>query len=415
MEGIYQLSLFEAFGFELEYIIVDKETLQIKPLAAELIEQIPGNNGNKAEFPVISISNEIASHIIELKTSIPNADLFHLAEGFHKYIKYLNNILKKYDAQLLPTAIHPLMNPKRETNLWKRDNHELYEAYDKVFNCHCHGWSNIQSTHINLPYSKEEEFGRLHAAVRLILPLLPAIAASSPIVESKVNGILDNRLKYYKKSKEKIGFLTGAMIPEPVFSTDQYQSSIIENIHLQISPFDLHNIFDPYRLNSRGATARFDRNSVEIRILDIQECPSADMAIASLVIESIKLLVDETFVSYESQQKWTCEALQDILNLTIENGEKAVIDHPDYLQLFGINSIYPVSAKDIWFYLLDYLLTHCITNLEMWKSQLVVILNEGTLASRILEALNNDYSEAQIKNLYKKLSKCLKKNVMFLA
>ena len=36
---------------------------------------------------------------------------------------------------------------------------------------------------LNLPFSSDEEFGRLHAAIRLLLPLLPALAASSPLVE----------------------------------------------------------------------------------------------------------------------------------------------------------------------------------------------------------------------------------------
>ena len=42
--------------------------------------------------------------------------------------------------------------------------------------------------HVNLPFADDAQFARLHAAIRLVLPLLPALAASSPIAEGSVIG-----------------------------------------------------------------------------------------------------------------------------------------------------------------------------------------------------------------------------------
>ena len=50
----------------------------------------------------------------------------------------------------------------------------MYEAYDRIFDCRGHGWANLQAVHLNLPFSGDEEFGRLHAAIRLVLPIMPA-------------------------------------------------------------------------------------------------------------------------------------------------------------------------------------------------------------------------------------------------
>ena len=49
-----------------------------------------------------------------------------------------------------------------------------------------------------------------------------------------------------------------------------------------LNHYDTKKILDHHFLNSRGAIARFDRNAIEIRLVDIQECPKADIAICVL-------------------------------------------------------------------------------------------------------------------------------------
>ena len=46
-------------------------------------------------------------------------------------------------------------------------------------------------------------------------------------------------------------------------------------------------------LNARGAIARFGRGTIEIRVLDVQECPQADLAICAAVVEVLQALVAE--------------------------------------------------------------------------------------------------------------------------
>ena len=51
---------------------------------------------------------------------------------------------------------------------------------------------------MNLPFADDEEFGRLHAAIRIVLPILPALSASSPIADGRPTGMLDTRLDVYR-------------------------------------------------------------------------------------------------------------------------------------------------------------------------------------------------------------------------
>src|SRR5690606_39942565 len=92
------------------------------------------------------------------------------------------------------------------------------------------GWSNVQSTHLNLPFYDDQEFARLHAAVRLLLPILPALCASTPVLNGKFTGSFDTRLKYYKSNQNRIPSIAGKIIPEAVFSRRNYLQVIYDRI-----------------------------------------------------------------------------------------------------------------------------------------------------------------------------------------
>jgi len=275
------ISLFHAFGVELEYMIVDARTLSVRPIADEVLKAAAGQITSEVECGEIAWSNELALHVIELKTNGPAPSLAPLPTLFQEQVTRIQEILARYDARLMPTAMHPWMNPDQELRLWPHDYNPVYESYNRIFDCRGHGWANLQSVHLNLPFADDEEFGRLHAAIRLLLPILPALAASSPVVERRLSGLLDTRMETYRSNSQRIPSITGAVIPEPVFTRKDYQQRILERMYADIAPHDPAGILQHEWLNSRGAITRFDRNTIEIRVLDVQECPLADVAICA--------------------------------------------------------------------------------------------------------------------------------------
>ncbi|WP_339916682.1 glutamate-cysteine ligase family protein [Yeosuana marina] len=400
--------LFEVFGIELEYMLVNTSDLKVAPIVDALLTKKNGTLTSDIENGDIAWSNELVGHVIELKTNGPTASLENLSNSFHKNIIEINTLLKSLHAQLLPTAAHPLMNPLKDTQLWKHDNNDIYELYNRIFNCKGHGWSNVQSTHINLPFFDDKEFEKLHAAIRILLPLIPGLCASSPILDGRATGFKDTRLEYYKNNQKKIPELTGSVIPERVFSKVDYYASIFEPIKKAIQPFDSHHILDHHFLNSRGAIARFDRNAIEIRLVDIQECPKADIAICSLIIEVLRLLVDKKLATLQSQRKWLKQDLFEILNAVIKDAETFKVSNVEYLELFGIQET--MSIQNIWKHL--YELTKPSIN-KSYQEALEIILIEGTLATRILRAVDSDYSEKNIQKVYSELAICLQENRLF--
>jgi gamma-glutamyl:cysteine ligase YbdK (ATP-grasp superfamily) len=408
-----RIHLFQGYGVELEYMIVDRDTLKIKAITDELLKHELGEYGSDFENGIVTWSNELVLHVVELKSTKPESDFQTLGVQFAENVNTINSILSKWNAMLMPTAAHPFMDPMNETKIWPHENNEVYAIYNKIFDCRGHGWSNLQSTHLNLPFYDDEEFAKLHAAIRLVLPILPALCASSPILDGKLTGLLDTRLKFYKTNQSKIPSITGKVIPEAVFSKRNYLNTIYEKIKSDIAPYDPGEELNAIWVNSRGAIPRFDRGSIEIRVMDIQECPSADLAALTLVIETIKAFTGDQFVDLESQMKWKTEVLAQILDQTIAGAGQAVLDNGEYLALFDFPSG-KATASELWQHILQHLLKKGNPYLERYRKELSVILKEGTLAQRIARALGKDPSKESIMNVYRKLSECLSQNKMFL-
>lgn len=406
------LHLFDAFGIELEYMIVDRRSLDIRPISDHVLRDEQGRVTSEIEQGPISWSNELTHHVIELKTSAPAADLAPLAGLFHESVLRINQLLAAEQACLLPTAMHPWMDPDREMRLWPHEYHTVYETFNKIFDCRGHGWANLQSMHINLPFHGDEEFARLHAAIRLILPILPALAASSPLLDGKRSGLLDNRLDVYRRNSRRIPSVTGRVIPEPVYSQAGYNDEIFQPMFRDIAPYDPGGVLRNEFLNARGAIARFSRGAIEIRVIDSQECPAADLAIAELTIAVLRLLVAETWTGRSEQQAVPIETLEPVLLAAIQHADSAIVADPAYLRHFGVRKG-SLTLRELWAELLQHARQQDRDRFLQHDAALQVLIDQGCLARRILEAIGEGDDRARMHDVYRQLAACLASGEMF--
>lgn len=412
MNGASSLHAFRAFGIELEYMIVDREDLAIRPIADQWLHQIAGANVNDVERGMLGWSNELALHVIELKNLRPSTMLQVLPTAFQSEIKFANRTLAPMGARLMPGAMHPWMNPQQESQLWPHHHAELYRTYDRIFDTKSHGWSNLQSMHINLPFANDQEFARLHAAIRIVLPLLPAIAASSPIADGKDTGFADFRMEVYRHNAASFPAIAGQIIPENITNKESYQQLILQPMYNQIASHDPEMVLRHEWLNSRGAIARFDRNAIEIRVIDTQECPKADLAIAAATIAAVKALYMEEWSSLASQQALSTEELARIFQACVRDGEKTLIDNPRFLQVLGMPGRH-CKASELWQFLIEEKLHGHIGGSMAWNETLQILLRQGPLARRIVRAIGGDFSPAHLRNVYRGLCDCLEDGTIF--
>lgn len=408
------LHLFEAFGIELEYMIVDAQSLDVRPISDVILRDENGHPVSDLDFGPVSWSNELTHHVIELKTNGPAEQLQQLAPLFQENVRSINEKLRSAGARLLPTAMHPWMNPQREMQLWPHEYHTVYETFDKIFDCRGHGWANLQSMHINLPFVGDEEFGRLHAAIRLILPLLPALAASSPFRDGVASGYLDSRLDVYRKNSKGVASITGRVIPEQVFDHASYDREILQTMYRDIAPYDPEGVLQEEFLNARGAIARFSRGAIEIRVIDLQESPAADLAIAALTVEVLKLLVAETWTSWKEQQSLRIDDLEPAFLSAIQHAGDGVLSDALLLRQFGIGAT-SVRLSDVWRKLYETVCSRSADFAPQYGEAIETILNEGCLAQRILKSVGPNVNRESLHASYSRLADCLSSGELFRA
>jgi gamma-glutamyl:cysteine ligase YbdK (ATP-grasp superfamily) len=405
-------SLFTIYGVELEYMLVDARTLDIRPISDQLFHEVTGEFQGDFENGPASWSNELVSHLVEIKTTEPAPSLTPLAGLFQSQVHQINDHLAQLGARLMPSAMHPWMDPTRETQLWQHEYHEVYETYDRIFNCRSHGWANLQSVHLNLPFADDDEFARLHAAIRLLLPILPALAASSPLVDGKYSGWMDTRLETYRGNSRRFPAITGQVIPEPVFSRGDYEQQIFAPMFRQIAAVDSEGTLQHEWLNSRGAIARFDRQAIEIRVLDVQETPAADVAICALASAVLRSLVAETWTSLAEQQAWPVEPLNRILTTASHDAEQALVEDPAYLAQFGYTQP-RATLQELWQHLWQTAQATLLEQDPAWGHPLQVILQQGPLARRLTRAVGPDLDRSRLHSVYARLCDSLAQGRMF--
>lgn len=424
------IHLFEAFGVELEYMVVNRRSLDVMPIADQVLKRaaaLPGAHAhtdedsepgypNEVALGDISLSNELVLHVLEMKTTTPAATLDGVDRKFAAAARTADDLLSQFDAMLLPTGMHPWMDPMRETRVWPHDYSPVYNTFNRIFDCRGHGWSNLQAAHLNLPFhidhdTPASEFGRLHGAIRVLLPFMPALSASTPMLDGRLTGIMDNRLEVYRTNSAKVPQAAGLVIPEPVYTKSGYEEKILGEIYKAYAPLDPDGVLKHEWANSRGAIARFMRDTIEVRVLDVQECPKADGAVVGAITCVIRGLVEGRLGDLEALKRREVAPLHRQLLATIRDAERAAIHDLSLVRELGWRGGGTPSLAELWQSLVEMSLPPGPR--PDWYAPLMVILGEGSLARRISNAVGVSPARSQVHDVYAHLAACLHDNEMF--
>lgn len=403
-------SLFQATGVELEYMIVSTADGRIMPLADKLLPQAAKGGDAADELdarPVgdgLAISNELAAHVIELKTEPPSSDLSLLPKPMQAAITKINQTLAPYNARLCPGGMHPLMHPG-QGELWPYGCRDIYNAYDRIFNCSGHGWVNLQSTHLNFPFAGDDEFGLLHGAIILLLPVLHALSAASPFCEGLASGYVNTRMLIYAGNQRRCPQIAGDIIPGTAYTRNEYQQTILNPVYQAIAPHDPDGILQYEWLNSRGAIARFDRGAIEIRTLDNQECPLMDLAIADLIKRSLQFLTSEGIARLKSLLELDSHKDRvDQYQAGVRLGQKADLK----LRALRVLTGSPLdSSVGGWWQLWLEEMQRNTSQPDVFTDAIQYILEHGTLAERMLAVAGQTPTPDRLQALIQQLATCL--------
>lgn len=401
------LDAFGGCGIELEYALVRSDDLDVAPVADEALRRIAGSDDPVSEVRqgMFGWSNEIVLHVLEVKNVDPTVPMDLLAARFGFEVREMNAALADLGVRLMPSGMHPWMEPRSQTRLWPHDNAPIYRAYDRIFDCRTHGYANLQSMHVNLPFADDTQFARLHDALRLILPILPALGAASPFIDGACAANRCQRMSVYAGNARRVPQLTGDIVPERCAGREAYEREVLEPMYRAIAPLDGERVMNHEWLNARGAIARFERNAIEIRVLDTQECPRMDIGIAALLIDLAQALYEARLASAGALRLSTAR-LRRIFDACVHAAEYAVIDDADFLAGFGI--LRPRCHAGYLWECIGAMLESCgAPRRALWHAPLDHILTRGTLACRLLAAAGVAPDRRRLRRVYGQLCDAL--------
>jgi glutathione synthase/RimK-type ligase-like ATP-grasp enzyme/gamma-glutamyl:cysteine ligase YbdK (ATP-grasp superfamily) len=407
---------FAVAGLELEYPTVDAD-LNVVALVEPAFRAIAGRGTSDIELDRVGFSNEIADHVFEVKTLEPTTTLREaeaiIVDGIGRFTEVLR---REWNARLLPTGMHPWFDP-HDGRLWTRSGLRIYTTYAHVFNVRTHGWMNVHATHLNLPFGNERETMAMHSAAAMLLPYLPAVAASTPVHDGSLQPYADARLAWLLRHQARIPETCGRMVPEYVDSFAGYRRDILRPMYAAL---DRHSHSEAIRrefLNGRGAVLRFGRRALELRVLDTQECVRMDAAIAAFARAALRELTRELLEGVLEPPPH--DALVADFAACIRDGTAALVRAP-HLAAGGAE----VPVRDVLRLLLERAHRGVTAEDAGYLDLVDAIIEHGTLAERIrarleLQATATASAEERrhpdavrhgLRTVYGELAECLARN-----
>ncbi len=390
----------EAIGPEHEYAVVDEEFHPL-PIVDKVIKHLSGRIKNTVAFERFAFGKELQCHVAEFKATEPFRSPHSFEETMYGAVQEISEMLQgEFNARLLGSGMHPTLNLEN-AEIWPHRDRMIYEALDRIFGLRQHGWLNIQGYQLNLSYGNENDAVKLYNALANILPYLPAISAASPIYESRIGPFVDNRLHFYATNQKKVPSIVGDVIPEYIESFKDYRELTIDRYSRDLLKAGAPScIIDKEWINSRGAIIRFDRNALEIRLMDEQECVKADVALSCFLRASLRGLLEEKHPYLHHS------LLVRDFKAIVKNGLDARVHHPNATTARGIcRYLYRVAEKN----------AH-----EEEKRYLWVVrkrIEEGNLSNLIRRNVEKrekktDMNEA-IVDVYSNLARSLERNQIY--
>ena len=375
------------YGLGAEYSLVDRKTLA--PL-------MPPDLSDSGKDIIVALNE--AGTGLRLTTNALAENISAAAARLTAYLPVLGARVEALTGgELLPSGAHPFASAQDRSDAQRP--HPVV-ADTSLWTC---------SSRIELPFADDQSFGRSHTAIRMVLPIIPAISASSPFLHGKRSHGLSARILAALGGRTEIPELTGDCIPEVALDQADYYRIVLEPIAMALAERGLSETVDYQLANRRVAVPSFERGTITIPAADTQECLGSDAAIAEMISAVVHAMTNGRWVSNYLQRAWYGADLKAVLVDTARYGGDAVIANRDLLLMFGMMRE-SATAAELWRHLYQQLRSELG---EATRTRIGFILDHGCLAQRILRRTGDRPSRERLVEVYRELAACLRDNRVF--
>lgn len=403
---------FSVAGMELEYAVVD-ENLEPVSLVEAAFKLIAGRSTSDIDLGGVAFSNEIADHVFEVKTPRPTRSLAKSEEALFEGIRRFSNVLRQeFGARLMPTGMHPWWDA-RLGRVWQRSGRRIYGAYAGIFDVHTHGWMNVHASHLNLPMGRSGEAVAMNNAAALLIPYLPALAASSPMFDGRLHDTVDSRMEWIADHQAVVPETQGDLLPEYIATLSDYRRKVLQPMYRAIEGRPGAEVLKHDFLNARTAVFKMSRRALEIRVLDMQECVKMDIAIA-VFARAVLRHFTERILGGRLEMPPRRMLVGDLW-ATIRSGTAARVAAPHLGDILPRDEVGHARAGDCIKSLLPIAERHIRRDEAEYLALVEGIADNGSLGERIRAALAPHEGDPEAlrgatRMLYGDLSECLIQN-----
>jgi carboxylate-amine ligase len=168
-------------GIEMEFQLVDKESLDLVPLSEQILN-VAHSNGEKR------ITAEIHQSQIEINSEIGNT-IAECRLYLKKRIEYLIQVVEQFGLKLAITGTHPFQKwPERLISNYIRYQN-LHKKYQWIFRR-----MNVYGLHVHIGVKNGDRAIAISNELSKYLPHLIALSANSPFWQSIDTGMKSSRI-----------------------------------------------------------------------------------------------------------------------------------------------------------------------------------------------------------------------------
>jgi carboxylate-amine ligase len=250
-------------GIEEEFALVDPETLLLIPRFEVLRDAAVGD-------PVLSesIAGELISSEIEIRSG-RGTDVDDARTRQADARRRLFALAREHGVALGATGTHPLSDYRKQHIIDTEHYHRVEDGLKYV------AWrNNTFSVHVHVGVRGADRAVRVCDRLRPVLPLLLAVSANSPYIDSRDSGLHSGRSQTFTKSFPRCG------IPD-VFGTWQAWAEYVELLVRTGSIVEFTQLWWSVR-------PHHDFGTVEVRICDAQMTAAESDGLAALIVACVR-------------------------------------------------------------------------------------------------------------------------------
>ncbi len=184
-ELIFNRSPDPTIGVELEIQILDNKTLELDPLAPEILSSLPPALKDR-------IKPEFIRSMVEINTAICS-DVTEVEKDLMASYRWLEETAGGLGAELFAVSLHPFSKYRDQ----KLSDHPRYAKIMEELQLIGRRFIT-QGLHVHIGVPDEETVIRVNNSLRIYLPILLALTTSSPFYGGEDTGLMSYRAKLFE-------------------------------------------------------------------------------------------------------------------------------------------------------------------------------------------------------------------------